>query len=150
MHSLRLWAAAMTFAVAATFLPGCGSPAATVSGEVTYEGQPVGDGYISFTPADGKGKDAGAPIANGRYLVANLPPGPKVVKVIAVKKVNFASTSEEMKQKATTAQKAGNYDGLVAPADTIPDNADGNNARVEVNVGGNKRDFHLKKPATRR
>jgi len=149
MKCVRAWAAAIILATACV-LPGCGSAAATVSGEVTYEGQPVGDGYISFTPADGKGKDAGAPIANGRYVVASLPPGPKVVKVVAIKKVSFASTSEEMKQKAATAQKAGNYDGLVDPADAIPDNAEGNNARIEVNGGENKRDFHLKKPSARR
>ena len=150
MNWVRSSAAVAILAAAAGLLPGCGSAAATVSGEVTYEGQPVGDGYISFTPADGKGKDAGAPIANGRYTVAGLPPGPKVVKVVAVKKVNFASTSEEMKQKAATAQKAGNYDGLVDPADTIPENAEGNNARIGVKGGDNKRDFHLKKPAPKR
>ena len=45
------------------------------------------------------------------------------------------------------ARKGGNYDGLVDPADTIPDAAEGNNARVEVKAGDNKHDFHLKKPA---
>jgi hypothetical protein len=150
MTRLRIAAAAVALAVAAGLLPGCGSPAAAVSGEVTYEGQPVGEGYITFTPADGKGKDAGAPIANGRYALAGLLPGPKVVKVVAVRQVNFASTSEEMRQKAATAQKAGRYDGLVDPADTIPDAAEGNNARVELRAGDNKQDFHLKKPAAKR
>ena len=82
MNRVRSWAAATILAAAACVLPGCGSAAATVSGEVTYEGQPVGDGYISFTPADGRGKDAGAPIANGRYIVANLPPGPTLIVTI--------------------------------------------------------------------
>ena len=147
MSRVRSWAAAATLAAAAGLLAGCGSSAANVSGDVTYEGQPVGDGYITFTPADGKGKDAGAPIANGRYTVAGLPPGPKVVKVVAVRKVNFASTSEEMQRKAAQARKAGDYDGLVDPADTIPDNAEGNNARLEIASGDNRLDFHLKKPA---
>jgi hypothetical protein len=78
--------------------------------------------------------------------VTGLPPGPKVVKVIAVKRVSFASTSEEMRRRASEARKAGKYNGLVEPADTIPDSAEGNNARVEIKAGDNKHDFHLKKP----
>jgi hypothetical protein len=147
MHQLRVLTAAVTLAVAAGLLAGCGSSLATCSGEVTYDGKPVGDGYITFTPADGKGKDAGGPISGGRYQVTGLPPGPKVVKVIAVKQVNFASTSEEMKRKADAARKAGDHDGLVDPADTIPENADGNNVKVDIAAGDNHLDFHLKKPA---
>ena len=147
MTRIRSLAAAAALAAAAGLLSGCGGSAAAVSGEVTYEGQPVGDGHITFTPADGKGPDAGGRIVAGRYAVAGLLPGPKVVKVIAVKKVNFAATSEEMRQKAAEARKGGNYDGLVDPADAIPDAAEGNNARVEVRAGDNKQDFHLKKPA---
>ena len=147
MKWVRSWAAAVALAAAVAALPGCGSSTATVTGAVTYEGQPVGNGYITFTPSDGKGNDAGGPIADGRYTVTALPPGPKVVKVIAVKKVNFASTSEEMKQKAAEARKAGDHGGLVDPADTIPDNAEGNNTTVEVKAGKQELDFHLKKPA---
>jgi len=148
MTRLGSWAAAGLLAAAAIFLSGCGSaPTGTVSGAVSYEGQPVNNGWVTFTPADGKGKDGGAPVADGRYTVTGLPPGPKVVKVIAVKKVNFASTSAEMQQKAAEARKAGNYDGLVDPADTIPDNAEGNNVTVEVKAGEQTRDLHLKKPS---
>lgn len=144
------------FAVAAVFAAvlgtsGCGNGGlATVSGAVTYEGEPVGDGYVTFTPADGKGPDAGGPIAAGRYSVAGMTPGKKIAKVVAVKKVNFASTSAEMQAKGTAARKAGNYDGLVDPADTIPANADGNNVTVEVAVGSQTQDFHLKKPAAKK
>ena len=133
--------------VAVGLLAGCGASTATVSGEVTYDGQPVGDGYITFTPADGKGNDAGGPISGGRYTVTGLPPGPKVVQVVAVKKVNFASTSEEMKQRAAEARKAGDYNGLVDPADTIPANAEGNNATVELKAGAQTLNFGLKPPA---
>jgi hypothetical protein len=145
MNRFRMLGAVVALWGAAGLLSGCGPPMAAVSGEVTYDGQPVEDGYITFTPADGKGKDAGGPIATGRYRVSDLPPGPKVVKVIGVKKVNFASTSEEMKRKADEARKAGNYGGLVDPADTIPENAQGNNAQIELKVGENSKDFHLKK-----
>jgi hypothetical protein len=142
---IRRLAAVVALAGAAGILSGCGPTTATVSGEITYEGKPVEDGYITFTPADGKGTDAGGPITSGRYRITKVPPGPKVVKVIGVKKVNFASTSAEMMQKAAEARKAGNYGGLVDPADTIPENAQGNNAQIALNVGENSHDFHLKK-----
>src|SRR5436309_8338758 len=117
MGQLRVLAAAVVLAAAAGLLAGCGSSAASVSGEVSYDGKPVEDGYITFTPADGKGKDGGGPIKHGRYHVVGLPAGPKVVKVIGLKKVSFASTSDEMQRKASEARKTGNYDGLVDPAD---------------------------------
>jgi hypothetical protein len=150
MNPVRALAAVIVTAAVLGLLPGCGSSTATVSGEVTYDGQPVGDGYVTFTPADGKGKDAGGPITGGHYEVTGLPPGPKIVKVIAVKKVNFASSSEEMMRRAAEARKAGDHDGLVDPADTIPANAEGNNAAVELKAGANKHDVHLHKPATKK
>jgi hypothetical protein len=147
MHQVRIIAACLLLATAAALLSGCGPSLANVSGAVTYDGTPVEDGYITFTPTDGKGKDVGGPIAGGRYNVPDMPPGRKLVKIMAVRKVNFASTSEEMMRKAAEAQKAGNYDGLVDPADIIPDNALGNNAEVEIYAGDNTHDVHLKKPA---
>jgi hypothetical protein len=143
MKRIRWRAIALVLTAAAALLPGCGSSTATVSGEVTLDGRPVGNGYITFTPEDGKGPDAGGVIVNGRYSVSRLPAGPKVVRVMGVKKVNFASTSEEMKERAAEARKAGNYDGLVDPADTIPKNAEGNNRRIEIRAGSNTQDFHL-------
>jgi hypothetical protein len=149
MNRVGMLAGVVALVGAVSLFSGCGSSTANVSGEVTYDGTPVGDGYVTFTPADGKGKDAGGPIVAGRYRIADLPPGSKMVKIIAVKKVNFASTSEEMMRKAAEARKAGNYGGLVDPADTIPENAQGNNARVEIKLGDNSHDFHLKKPGKR-
>lgn len=150
MKRVRMLVAAVTLAAAAGLLSGCGSSLGSVSGEVTYEGKPVGDGYITFTPSDGKGKDTGGPITSGHYQVSGLPPGPKVVKVIAVKQVNFASSSEEMMQRAAEARKLGSHDGLVDPADTIPENAEGNNAKVDVKSGAQTHDFVLKAPAKRK
>ena len=150
MNSVRSVAATLALAACAALPCGCGPSGARVSGDVSYEGQPVEEGYISFTPADGQGRDAGAPVRNGRYAVAELPPGPKVVKVVATRKVNFASSSEEMMRRAAEARRAGNHDGLVDPADLIPDNAGGNNARVEIPAGTSTRDFHLKKPPERK
>jgi hypothetical protein len=142
----RGWLLALTLAL----LPGCGGGAARVAGEVTYEGRPVGDGAISFLPADGKGPAAGGPIVGGQYTVEDLTPGPKLVKIEAVKKVPFARSSEEMAKRAAVNKLFGDGSGIIDPADVIPPNAEGNNATVEIKPGKQTRDFHLKKPANKR
>ena len=42
----------------------------TVSGTVTYNGEPVQKGYMSFAPSGGKGQSFAAPIVDGQYSVA--------------------------------------------------------------------------------
>ena len=138
-----------------TLLTGCGKTTGSCSGSVTYEGSPVDNGYITFTPLDdngqaaGKGQSGGGPITGGRYSVTGLSPAPQVlVKVIGVKKVNFASTSDEMRRRSEEARDTGDNDGLLDPADTIADDAIGNNVKIEIKAGDNPLDFDLKKPAT--
>jgi hypothetical protein len=125
---------------------GCARRSARVSGEVSYEGKPVGDGMISFLPADGKGPSSGGPITDGTYTVENLTPGPKIVKIEAVKAVPFARSSEEMARMAKENKARGDGSGLIDPADIIPANAEGNNTRVDIKTGKQTMDFHLKKP----
>jgi hypothetical protein len=38
-----------------------------VTGDVTFDGQPIGDGTITFTPKDGKGLAASSPIKGGLF-----------------------------------------------------------------------------------
>jgi hypothetical protein len=52
-----------------------------------------------------------------------------------------------MMQRAAKARQSGNHDGLVDPADTIPENAVGNNAPLEVRAGEQTHKFELKSPA---
>jgi hypothetical protein len=131
------------------FLPACGSNLSSVSGEVTYDGEPVGKGRISFLPADGKGPSAGGPIAAGKYEVSGLLPGPKLVQITAVKKVPFARSSEEMARRAEEDRARGDNTGLIDPADVIPSDAEGNNVRVELKPGAQTLDFSLRKPGTK-
>ena len=127
---------------------GCGgSGGATVSGTVTYEGQPVGDGTITFLPADGKGQPVGGPIVNGRYSLTAVSPGSKMVQITAVKAVKFAQSSAEMAQQAAERKARGDATGLIESADVIPANATGNNATIEVKPGTQTHDFALTKPA---
>jgi len=61
----------------AAFGPGCGGsgdtlPRQAVTGMVTYDGQPLKEGRINFTPSDPNAKDpvfGGAPIKDGKYTI---------------------------------------------------------------------------------
>ncbi len=147
MISTRTLLVASLAALAALASAGCGTGAATVTGEVTYEGQPVGDGTITLTPEDGKGPKVGGTSTAGRYTVPGVLPGPKIAHVEAYKRVNFASSSEEMMKKAAEAKRRGDDSGLVDAADVIPANAEGNGRRVDVKPGANTFDFRLMRPA---
>jgi hypothetical protein len=135
--------------LALALLGGCGRNSATVSGSVTYEGEPVAEGMVTLLPADGKGPSSGGAIVNGRYKVENVKPGPKVVKVEAVKAVPFARSSEEMARRAAENKARGDGTGIIDRADVIPADAEGNNARVELRPGAQEQDLHLKKPGRR-
>jgi hypothetical protein len=154
MFSARRWRRpfflpAVVPLLAAALLTGCGSPCA-VSGDVTYEGQPVEQGQITFYPADGKGPPAGAPISRGRYEVSGLVPGPKLVEITATRAVKFAHSSEELKQMSRAAGAKAAASGLIESADAIPPNAEGNRVTVEVKAGRQTQDFVLSRPAPKR
>lgn len=87
MHAIGLW-----FVISALLLPlclGCQHQGCPVQGEVTFEGQPVEDGTVTFEPADGQGPTAGGRISTGRYSIdsdAAPLPGKKIVRIFGVRK----------------------------------------------------------------
>jgi hypothetical protein len=132
------------------FLPACGSSVSTISGEVTYENEPIHKGRIEFMPEDGQGVGGGGDIIDGKYRVTGLQPGPKRVQITATKVVPFARSSAEMAQRAREAKARGDISGLIDPADIVPPDAEGNNAIVELQPGSQTRDFALKKPSKKK
>jgi len=66
---------------------GCsgGGGSGEVSGAVTYGGEPIEGGSITFIPADGNKPTAGAPITNGTYAAKNVPVGKAKVSISGVK-----------------------------------------------------------------
>ncbi len=87
---MRIHALCLLVAVLTVLLSGCG-PAkpetCPVSGTVTWNGQPLPDGYIQFDAEDGKGvpPDAG-PIKDGKYQLP-VKPGKKKVQITATREV---------------------------------------------------------------
>ena len=79
----------LSLAIIACLLTGCGSdgpPRYQVTGEVTFDGQPVTDGQIIFTPKDSDlGPDAGI-IKDGKFSFLSKE-GDKKVSIEASRKV---------------------------------------------------------------
>lgn len=99
------------YLVAALFLlllaSGCSQPIGSVSGEVTLDGKPLKNGYVTFTPADGKGPIVGGEVANGHFDVPRVPLGSKIVSVAATAPATSEEiSSEEANAKAAKAAKA--------------------------------------------
>ena len=72
--------------ITALVLSGCGGKESgiPVSGEVTFQGRPLDQGSIEFSPAEGQGTISGAPIMNGRYEIPadhGLQPGKYDVRI---------------------------------------------------------------------
>lgn len=124
-------------------LSGCGrSGGVTVSGTVTFDGRPVEEGYITLSPADGKGPSAGGPIKEGKFSISGVLPGEKIVSVTGGGKMEFPKTSEEMAQMAARGQQ-------VQAAPQIPPNAKGNNQKVTITSQGQQTlEISLSSPGT--
>ena len=128
---------------------GCGDSTAVVSGNVTYDGQAVENGFIQFQPIDNKGASCGGPITDGRYEIETSP-GKKLVQVMATKAVQYGRRNpEEEARLVREAAARGDQSGIVERADVIPPNAEGNNVEVDFQPGSQTLDFDLKQPAVR-
>jgi hypothetical protein len=77
---------ALIMAVLAMCL-GCGSNRTIIEGAVTFDGQPVEQGSITFEPTSGAGPSAGGTIQNGRYKIdaEGVTPGEMIVRISAVR-----------------------------------------------------------------
>jgi hypothetical protein len=135
------------FAVGAIATIGC-SRTNSLSGAVTYNGESVGKGSISFQPADGKGQAFGAEVVGGKYSVATVTPGKYIASIRGVHERLAPQSTEEMIQQYEAAKAAGKttLDHFGQPADYIPDNAEGNSQTVDVGTGATTLDFALKGP----
>jgi hypothetical protein len=138
------------FPVAMLLAAGCSDPSASVSGEVTYEGKAVKDGYVTFAPTDGKGPTVGGPIKDGRYSVENVPPGPKVVQVEASSGAGpSVQTTEDLERLSKEMKGKVNPDGIIR-TETVPQDAEGNNQKGDLKAGSQTLDLHLEKPAKKK
>ena len=81
MCRFRSFLFASLFLVSAACGDGRKNPDASVSGAVTFNGQPVTNGSVNFSPENGKGDSAEAAIADGKYEIKRIFSGKKKVTV---------------------------------------------------------------------
>jgi hypothetical protein len=127
---------------------GCGAGnTATVTGKVTYDGQPVESGFITFFPDDQRGSTAEGEIINGEYAVSNLTPGKKRVFISITEQVEPLTSNVTKSREEANAQRLAKRKPP-SSKQAVPSNFSGNNKIVEIGSGNQQLDFPLGKPRT--
>src|SRR5262245_50489194 len=114
---------------------GCGGNGSTVSGTVTFNGEPIENGHINFYPADGKGAPVGGEIKNGKYTAKNVTPGKNKVEVISYAKTPGTGSMDDAIKAAKDAK---------LPADMVAPNDEGNGQTHEIGTGSSELNLTLK------
>jgi len=123
---------------------GCGGSSTTVEGQVSFDGNPIEKGFISFRPVDGKGPSFGGPIVGGRYNVEeNVRTGEKRVSITAINESKMARSRAAADQMIADAKARGESIEKATNVDLIPHDAEGNNQVVTVEAGANTINFEL-------
>src|SRR5206468_3386524 len=130
-------------------LLGCGdSNLASVSGTVTYEGQPVEKGFISFLPEDREANTAGIDIIKGKYHIKGMVPGKKRVKITALAASEPPPASGPRNREAIQGKRLARPKPSDLPKlePLLPANAIGNIRVSDIAAGSQTHDFTLQKP----
>lgn len=122
---------------------GCSSKPPEVTGTVTYNGQPVESGSVSFRP-QGAGTGFGAPIVDGKYTATKIYPGKMSALIRGVNAATAPLSHEESDRLAAEARASGKP--LAGPAEYIPEDAQGNNQSVEITGQQQTLDFAITGP----
>lgn len=131
--------ASLLIAISACSTFGCGQRNA-VSGTVTYNGEPVDMGSVTFESSDGSGPGFGAQVRNGQYNADKVKLGKHVAHIRGLTKAPVLTKEESIKLR----EQRNNKYGL--PVDYIPENAEGNAQTVEIEGGKQTLDFAVKGP----
>lgn len=108
------------------FSTGCGGGGgASVSGSVSFNGQPLDKGQISFVPSDGKGSPVSGTISGGKFSVAKVPVGKCKVVISSM----LAGPAPSSMGDATKEKKK---DG---PVEVLPTD-EGNSKEQDIPAGG--------------
>ncbi len=135
----RVFAATLLFIGCASLLSsGCGGGGgSSVSGTVTFNGQPVEKGLISFYSADGKGTPVGGPISGGKYTVKNVPVGKAKVEVTSQTAPKASDSMGDSVKEGKEGKKASSKDDIL-PTD------EGNGQFHEIAAGSATLDLTLR------
>ena len=139
--------------LALPILSGCGGGGGkhTISGTVTYEGNKIESGYVSFFPESGAGQTGGGEIIDGEYTASNVSLGKNKVTVTVTQIANEREGAPPSRAEANR-QRLSGLKHSRKPAKTtsrrsVPANAGGNNEVYDITSSTTKLDIHLTKPA---
>jgi hypothetical protein len=117
---------------------GCDDAGPALSGSVTYNGSPVADGDVAFTPIE-SGTSFGAKITGGKYQADKVYTGQYRALITASPQTQAPNTREEAAKARQSPQNQ-------PAAPLIPADAEGNNQTVEIKPGEQTLDFALTGP----
>ena len=112
----------------------------SLTGKVTYNGEPVEKGSVRFASADGSGPGFGAQVVNGQYKTEKIRPGKHIAYIRGLTESHVLTKEQSIEMH----ENRDNRYGL--PVDYIPESADGNGQTVEIKRGEHTLDFDLKGP----
>jgi hypothetical protein len=101
---------------------GCGGGTGTVTGKVTYNGEPLPSGTVVFWNTDGKGTKEAEIQADGSYTIEQMPAGP--AKVAVMTPHGGAVAGGGMGGPPGRGPGGGPPQSMVPPADKIPPGVD--------------------------
>lgn len=120
---------------------GCGGGSgSSLEGAVTYNGEPVQSGSISFMPVGGVGTPFGAKIVDGRYETEKVFAG----KFKATITGNRSSAMPKTREEAEAMAKANQ--GQPVSVSYIAEDAPGNAQEIEVTGADQTLDFTINGP----
>jgi hypothetical protein len=123
---------------ALVFCASCFSPpTGTVSGTVTFNGKPLPQGLITFSPSGTIGGTGGGEIRDGQYRVEGLVPAVYHVSVAAVGELKIVGPNDPQAQRTLTDAE------IRALIDPLPPDTTGKEQTFEVRRGWQTLDFTL-------
>jgi hypothetical protein len=129
--------------LALLLIAGCGGPGMTLSGQVTFKGQPIENGRIIFTPLAPDIPAVGATIQSGRYSIPasqGAPPGAAyAVEITAVAKTGRRVANVAMPGSPPVEQ-------VINPIPEVYNRKTTLRVTVSARAADNVFDFHLMKP----
>lgn len=125
-------------AFALATVAGClGDSAGTVTGNVTFNGQPLDKGQITFSPSGPTGGTAGAEITAGKYKVQELAPASYQVSVEAIPELKIVMPGDPETKRTLTDEE------IRARIDPLPRDTTGKQQSIDVKAGRQTLDFKL-------
>jgi hypothetical protein len=135
---------AIGFVLLVALSSGCfSSSTGIITGNVTYNGQPLEKGLITFSPIGSTGGTAGGEIAAGKFRVEKVVPATYQASVAAVPELKIIGPNDpEAKRTLSDAE-------IRAMIDPLPPNTTGKEQSIEVKGGLQTLDFKLESKSGR-